>query len=48
MIHSDPINQRLLANVTPYLRQKRVLQYPVDFHLRAIFDFGSRNPLLVR
>jgi len=44
VIHSDPINQHLLANVTPYLQQKRVLQYPVDFHLRAIFDFGSRTP----
>ena len=44
VIHSDPINQRIFANVTPYLRKKRVLRYPVAFHLHTIFDFGPRTP----
>ena len=40
VVHSDPVNQRIFANVTPYLREKRVLNYLVDLHLRRIFDFS--------
>ncbi|CAL4993712.1 unnamed protein product [Urochloa decumbens] len=44
VMHSDPNVQRIFGNLPSYLRQKRMLAYPVDFHLRSIADFRSRSP----
>ena len=40
IVYSDTANQHIFGNVTPYLREKRVLNYLVDLHLRRIFDFS--------
>ena len=39
IVYSNPTNQCIFGNLTPYLREKRVLDYPVELHLRRIFDF---------
>ncbi|CAN6314316.1 unnamed protein product [Urochloa humidicola] len=44
IVYDDPTNQRIFANVRPYLREKGVLQYEVFIHLRRIADFSSRSP----
>ncbi|CAN6212325.1 unnamed protein product [Urochloa humidicola] len=42
--YSDEDMQRIFGNLDPYLRQKRILTYPVHIHLRSIADFRSRTP----
>ncbi|CAN6336654.1 unnamed protein product [Urochloa humidicola] len=42
--HPDPEMQLIFGRVTPYIREKRVLRYRVDFHLRSIADFAPRTP----
>ncbi|CAO2187419.1 unnamed protein product [Urochloa humidicola] len=38
----NPDMQRIFGNLPPYLRQKRMLAYPIDLHLRTIADFRPR------
>ncbi|CAL5008730.1 unnamed protein product [Urochloa decumbens] len=42
--YSDDDMQRIFGNLEPYLRQKRILRYPVHIHLRSIADYRSRTP----
>ncbi|CAL4938094.1 unnamed protein product [Urochloa decumbens] len=44
IMYADPGMQLIFGNVRPYLRQKRVLAYPVNFHLRTVADFRPRTP----
>ncbi|CAN6317868.1 unnamed protein product [Urochloa humidicola] len=44
VVHSDPDMQLIFGRVTPYLRQKSTLIYPVEIHLRSVADFASRSP----
>ncbi|CAO2146343.1 unnamed protein product [Urochloa humidicola] len=42
--YSDAVMQRGFGNLEPYLREKRVLDYPINVHLRSIADFRPRSP----
>lgn len=44
VVYSDDEMQLIFGNLEPYLRQKRVLEYPIEFHLRSIADFRPRSP----
>ncbi|CAO2166971.1 unnamed protein product [Urochloa humidicola] len=44
VVHGDPDLQRIFGNLPPYLRQKRMLVYPIEFHLRTIAEFRPRSP----
>lgn len=35
--------QLIFGSLTPYLRQKRMLAYPLEFHLKSIVDFTPRS-----
>ncbi|CAO2035434.1 unnamed protein product [Urochloa humidicola] len=43
--HADPEMQLIFGRVTPCLRQKIVLSYNIQIHLRSIADFTPRMPL---
>ncbi|RLM85725.1 nascent polypeptide-associated complex subunit alpha, muscle-specific form-like [Panicum miliaceum] len=36
--------QRVFGNLPPYLRQKRLLRYPIAVHVRRVADFSPRTP----
>ncbi|CAN6268811.1 unnamed protein product [Urochloa humidicola] len=42
-VYPDRDMQAIFGSLPPYLRQKKMLVYPIDFHLRTIADFGSRS-----
>ncbi|CAL4944301.1 unnamed protein product [Urochloa decumbens] len=44
VVYTDAVMQRVFGNLEPYLREKRVLDYPIQIHLRSITDFHSRSP----
>ncbi|CAN6358223.1 unnamed protein product [Urochloa humidicola] len=44
VVHSDSGMQLIFGRVTPFLREKAVLSYPVIIHVRRVTDFGPRTP----
>ncbi|CAN6194783.1 unnamed protein product [Urochloa humidicola] len=44
IVYPDEDMQRIFSNLEPYLREKRVLDYPIMIHLRSIADFSPRSP----
>ncbi|CAN6333269.1 unnamed protein product [Urochloa humidicola] len=44
VVYSDEDMQRIFGNLEPYLRQKIVMDYPINIHLRSIADFRPRTP----
>ncbi|CAL5021648.1 unnamed protein product [Urochloa decumbens] len=44
VVYTDAVMQRVFGNLEPCLREKHVLDYPIQIHLRSIADFWSRSP----
>nr|TKW05580.1 hypothetical protein SEVIR_7G186100v2 [Setaria viridis] len=44
VIYFDDEMQMIFGSLEPYLREKRMLEYPIDIHLCSIADFWPRTP----